>query len=196
MTMDELWQEGVRYKIQQKQEEFCALLGQLQRESAETIVDIGCYDGGTTICFAHLSKRLISCDLKRRFELEEIKRLCAYDFVEANSHADATLQRVRELLAGRPVDALFIDGDHTEAGAYRDYIMYRPLVRVGGLIAFHDIIDSEMHRNLNCFVSRAWERIKPEHADWREIVCGELTWGGIGVVRMEERHRERTLPAT
>jgi predicted O-methyltransferase YrrM len=39
------------------------------------------------------------------------------------------------------LDVLFIDGDHTYDGVKADYQMYRPLVRKGGLIAFHDIVD-------------------------------------------------------
>lgn len=38
------------------------------------------------------------------------------------------------------IDFLFIDGDHTYEGVKRDFLMYSPLVRKGGIIAFHDIV--------------------------------------------------------
>jgi len=39
---------------------------------------------------------------------------------------------------GGNIELLFIDGDHTYDGVKRDYNLYYPMVKVGGLIAFHD----------------------------------------------------------
>ncbi len=36
------------------------------------------------------------------------------------------------------VDFLFIDGDHKEASVESDYANYEPLVKTGGIVAFHD----------------------------------------------------------
>jgi predicted O-methyltransferase YrrM len=38
------------------------------------------------------------------------------------------------------VDFLFVDGDHSLEGVTRDYELYAPLVRPGGVVAFHDIV--------------------------------------------------------
>jgi len=37
------------------------------------------------------------------------------------------------------IDLLFIDGDHRYEGVRKDFEMYSPLVRKGGIVAFHDI---------------------------------------------------------
>ena len=37
------------------------------------------------------------------------------------------------------IDLLFIDGDHQYASVLTDWLLYSPLVRPGGLVAFHDI---------------------------------------------------------
>lgn len=37
------------------------------------------------------------------------------------------------------IDALFIDGDHSYKGVLIDWLLYSPLVKVGGIVAFHDI---------------------------------------------------------
>jgi len=37
------------------------------------------------------------------------------------------------------VDVLFIDGDHSYAGIIADWLLYAPLVRPGGIVAFHDM---------------------------------------------------------
>jgi cephalosporin hydroxylase len=88
---------------------------------------------------------------------------------------DAILNRGREKL-----DFLFLDGDHSYEGVKLDWEDYRKFVRPGGLVAFHDIVDSEFHRKRGCFVSRLWREIEGEkHA----FTAGQ-EWGGIGVVRV------------
>src|SRR5437016_2967510 len=61
--------------------------------------------------------------------------------ISADSQDTRTVNRVRRLLAGRELDLLFIDGDHTYAGVSRDFAMYSGLVARGGLIVFHDIVE-------------------------------------------------------
>lgn len=41
---------------------------------------------------------------------------------------------------GAPYDLLIIDADHSAEGTARDHANYAPLVRSGGLIAFHDAL--------------------------------------------------------
>jgi len=66
------------------------------------------------------------------------------------------------------LDFLFIDGGHDYATVKADYENYAPLVRPGGLIAFHDIQRIED-------VKRFWHEIRGEHfAEY----CDE---GGMGI---------------
>lgn len=37
------------------------------------------------------------------------------------------------------LDFIFIDGDHSEAGAYNDFVTYYPLIKSGGVFAGHDL---------------------------------------------------------
>lgn len=37
-----------------------------------------------------------------------------------------------------PVDLVFIDGDHSEAGAELDWVAWHPFVAIGGHVVFHD----------------------------------------------------------
>jgi predicted O-methyltransferase YrrM len=59
--------------------------------------------------------------------------------IRADSHSEDTRRIVEQVLGEQKVDLLFIDGDHTYEGVRRDFEMYSPLVRKGGIIAFHDI---------------------------------------------------------
>lgn len=40
-----------------------------------------------------------------------------------------------------PVDAVFLDGSHTEANAFADYHRWAPWVRPGGLLLIHDVFE-------------------------------------------------------
>lgn len=59
--------------------------------------------------------------------------------VQGDSHSPDILKQVKDILAGRTADYLFIDGDHSYNGVKADYETFSPLVRVGGIVAFHDI---------------------------------------------------------
>lgn len=69
--------------------------------------------------------------------------------------ADAASQEA-QLVAGRygPYDMLFVDAGHSYADVARDHDLYSPLVRSGGVVAFHDALprvaypEVEVHRFL------------------------------------------------
>lgn len=60
--------------------------------------------------------------------------------LEGDSHDWVTKATVQYWLSDsdQGLDFLFIDGDHTFEGVKQDYEMYSPLVRSGGVVAFHD----------------------------------------------------------
>lgn len=101
--------------------------------------------------------------------------------VHGNSHDPGTPNRVAGLLAGRSLDLLFIDGDHTYEGVSQDYHMYSPLVRVGGIIAFHDIVKTPWP---GCQVDRFWNELAKNTSLQPQAIIGRVLshFGGIGVV--------------
>jgi len=100
--------------------------------------------------------------------------------VRANSHAFSTLQRVRAILGDRPLDVLFIDGDHSYGGVRADWEMYGPLVAPDGLVAFHDIV---VHPpETGCEVHTLWQELKERFAHWEIVADGGKSMGGIGVI--------------
>ena len=84
------------------------------------------------------------------------------------------------LLAGKKVDLLFIDGDHSYEGVKKDFEMYSPLVADGGVIAFHDIA---VHTKFaHCEVDRFWNEIKPVFRHREIIDDPKQGWAGIGIL--------------
>jgi cephalosporin hydroxylase len=95
-----------------------------------------------------------------------------------NSHDPTTYREVCDTLNGESVDLLFIDGDHAYAGVEMDYTLYRPFVRAGGAIVFHDINDTPKHRLDGCEVADLWAELPGEKVEFSI----NAEWGGIGVL--------------
>ena len=87
--------------------------------------------------------------------------------IRADSHSLETKKRVLQILDGEQLDYLFLDGDHTYGGVQSDFQMYAPLVRSGGIIAFHDI--TTYKRVSQCEVEKFWGEVKQNYPH-REII--------------------------
>ena len=176
--------------------EIAQLLKLLARQPPKTLLEIGTAKGGTLFLFSRVAASdalLISLDLPlQRSGLgspawrDKLCRSFARDqqkieLVRADSHQPATAAGIRQLLGGRPVDFLLIDGDHSYEGAKIDYELYSPLVAKGGLIGFHDIVPVASDRNNG--VPQLWQELKK---NW-PVMEFVADWGqgafGIGVVR-------------
>ncbi|GAH99526.1 unnamed protein product, partial [marine sediment metagenome] len=59
--------------------------------------------------------------------------------LRGNSNNKNTLKKVKNILNGEKLHLLFIDGDHSYDCVKKDFELYSPLVKKGGVIAFHDI---------------------------------------------------------
>ncbi len=81
--------------------------------------------------------------------------------IRGDSHALETRAHILRILDGEPLDYLFIDADHTYGGVRRDFEMYAPLVRSGGIVAFHDIVS--YRQETECEVEKFWNEIKPRY---------------------------------
>jgi predicted O-methyltransferase YrrM len=84
--------------------------------------------------------------------------------IRADSHDPQTVRSLDELRGS--VDLLFLDGDHSYDGVRADFENYAPLVRPGGLIAFHDV-ESTNHPASQ--VDRLWTQLRNLY-DTREII--------------------------
>jgi predicted O-methyltransferase YrrM len=97
-----------------------------------------------------------------------------------NSHETGTVLRISDILAGQKLDLLFIDGDHSYAGVKSDFAMYSPLVRKGGLVAFHDIAGTPFHDTSG--VSNFWGEVKGSYQNLEIIHERGRDSMGIGVL--------------
>ncbi len=98
----------------------------------------------------------------------------------ADSHTPEALAAIRAELGDRPVDFLFIDGDHSAAGVRADFEAFAPLVRPGGIVAFHDIC-RHPDRNLSA-VDEVWADLRGRYRHREIIEDPQQGWAGIGVL--------------
>ena len=83
----------------------------------------------------------------------------------------------------KEIDFLFIDGDHSYEGAKADFLNYGPMVRKGGVIAFHDLITPKHGRQNHIQICKVWDEIKEHGYKTQELYSmKDQDWGGIGVV--------------
>ncbi len=79
----------------------------------------------------------------------------------ADSHQPESLAKVKEHFGDQQIDFAFIDGDHTYEGVKADFNDYGPLVRPGGIIAFHDILYRSKQPSIR--VDMLWKELKEQY---------------------------------
>lgn len=127
-----------------------------------TVVEIGCFIGYSSICFAQamedngqdngtvygidLFQPHIENPLFLKESIDNPLQLAENNVKKAGlEHRITFIKGSASLLAKdflnkiENIDILFIDGDHSYKGVIDDYNLYHPRVRKGGLIVFHDI---------------------------------------------------------
>jgi cephalosporin hydroxylase len=173
--------------------ELQSLVALVRRMKPMTVVEIGSYKGGTLACWAavaHPSAQIVGIDMpypwadkeaiassidKVRTVVQPSQRLTV---IAADSHDATTLAALKETLAGVPIDVLWIDGDHTYEGVRQDVQMYGDLVRAGGIIALHDIRQSDQFPDQQSDVY--WQELRA-HARTREFIAEPTPGAGMGI---------------
>jgi cephalosporin hydroxylase len=189
--MDKILDEAYKLYMPQHRDEIQGLAEFIKKHNPKITVEIGSKFGGTFMIWNEVFDGIkISVDLvagihggitreetdKRNDLFNSKYNDCV--FIEGNSHEQSTYDKLVEVLDGKEVDFMFIDGDHTYEGVKQDFKMYSPLVKKGGHVAFHDINDTEYHRGRNVFVEQLWTELE---GDKIEFNVNE-EWGGIGVI--------------
>jgi predicted O-methyltransferase YrrM len=179
----------------QVKEEITELLKLLTKNRPTFVLEIGTAKGGTLFLLARVSSSdavIISIDLQQGefgggypiWKIPLYKSFAVHQqkmyLIREDSHATPTLDMIERILQEHKLDFLFIDGDHTYEGVKKDFQMYSPLVRKGGLIAFHDICKGppESAGEANKF----WNEIKYAYAHQEIIGSHYQIAYGIGVL--------------
>lgn len=176
--------------------EATALISKVRALNPKRVMELGTGKGGNLFLLSRASPadaKIISLDMRggpfgAGYPSWKIPLLKSFKhgsqeiiLVDADSHNIETRDKINSILNNEKLDVLFIDGDHTYEGVKRDFELYSPFVRSGGLIAFHDIVDA---RKLDptCNVDIFWNELKANYK-YEEVIDNKTQiWGGIGII--------------
>lgn len=199
MEIETIWNDAnTRYRIQQKEREykpFLELLNKMPRKN--NALEIGCYDCGTTYGLCKIFKAVISIDMNPQptwygHKIDNPN----WSVLTGDSHSTRIVELIES--TGIKFDLILIDGDHTADGSMEDFLIYKQFLAENGVIAFHDILETDYHKELNCNVHETWQALKEMYPDNTiEITdtsdlpdtrhfhpeLDNKDWGGIGVIQ-------------
>ncbi len=186
--------EGSLIEPWQFKEELSQLLKLYEGKKFKTVLEIGTANGGMLFLHARLAADdalIMSIDLPGgkfgggypEWKVPVYKKFIRpgqrIELLRANSHEESTVNKVKEILKGKKLDYLFIDGDHTYEGVKKDFQMYSELVGSGGMIVFHDIAP---HPKSSCVVDQFWNEVK-QNFTFKEFIKQPIeNKFGIGVL--------------
>ena len=180
----------------QVKRELVDLAKRVEALKPQVVVEIGTNTGGTLFIFTKVAaygSRVVSIDLPGGeggggypdYKSDFFKSFCRQNqqlfFIKGNSQQSQTVEKLQAILKRDFIDFLFIDGDHSFDGVKRDFELYSPLVRRGGLVAFHDIKKYPDDHWIQ--VDKFWNAIKNKY-QYEEYVDDSVHWGGIGILVM------------
>jgi predicted O-methyltransferase YrrM len=179
----------------QVRSEILQLLNVIQLRPPKYVLEIGTSNGGTLFLLSRVAKEdacVISIDLpfgaygggypawKRPFYKSFAQQDQTIRLIRADSHEPVTREKVAAILQTYKIDLLFIDGDHTYEGVKKDFEMYEPLVKDGGMIVLHDIVPHRQEHG--CGVDRYWNEIKKKLKYQEFVENPDQRWAGLGLI--------------
>lgn len=180
--------------IFQDELELEALLKRVRDLGPKRILEVGSLYGGTLwrwmyeFCGAtvvsvdliadnneHPKENILEC--RKHWERWAIDLMCLLHYYVGPSDHPEILRAAKK---HAPYDFIFIDGGHKYDEISADFRNYWPMLRPGGLMAFHDVGYPESNRKIH--VGRWWQEIK-KSGDYRteEFITRPNEWG-IGLI--------------
>jgi cephalosporin hydroxylase len=180
--------------IQQTPWEFRKFLELCDEIGARRVLEVGCYRGGTLYHFLQRAipgDVVVAIDWSAGYGAEPetpthyplwrawVPAGVTFNQIDADSQAEKT--RDWALNVGAPYDCIFVDSDHHTEAVLRDFDLYFPLLRDGGIMGLHD---------MNCYwnpgetdVQGAWIALMRKGYLMQAIIAGEKSeTNGIGVI--------------
>jgi len=205
------WLDDNNIELLQEEDELRQLLAHLEAERArglrwppKTLVEIGCWEGGSLFVLAGLlapGATIIgidpSPDDKQREKIMTVVRELVKQGFDAHCLRRMSYKAqktVRDLLAVHKhtaIEYLHIDGSHYYKDVKADFEMYAPLVPIGGVIQLHDVTNvypkTHKHAGKKYGTNTYWHKIIPNYPRHAALAAKVVTkhvgrTPGIGVI--------------
>jgi predicted O-methyltransferase YrrM len=164
-------------------------------QSPKRILEIGTGRGGSTYFLTKLGGKgslIVTVDAdpraKEAVALFGKHRRQKVHSVIGSSHDPATVERVASILGGKPVDLLYIDGDHSYDGVKKDFDLYKKFCGPESIVCFHDIIaDYGATKGIQTDIQtgevyKFWGELKTQHRHLEIVESFDQNGFGIGVI--------------
>ncbi len=147
------------------------------------VLEVGVWFGGTLRQWLRVAEFVVAVDDKMVGEKDWLAWADDEDanltLIPGDSHDGRTVACVRSF---GPYDVVFIDADHTYEAVKADWENYGPMVKKGGIVAFHDILPRDDYG-----VSQLWAEVKQGRRTIEIVSVEPSEWAddphcGIGVV--------------
>lgn len=175
-------------ETRQHADEFARSLEEVAKAEPQVFVEIGVHAGGSLRRYVDVCAPgavVIGVDIGEREETASIPgvigqlREKGFDahWIKGDSRTPETIQRAKDILAGRSIDLLHIDGSHKEADVLADWRNWTPMMSPGGMVVFHDVASRSNG------APAAWRKCR-EGLPYLEIVTSgaERYRNGTGIV--------------
>jgi cephalosporin hydroxylase len=163
------------------------LLTILSYTEIKTVLEIGTWEGGTAFLWGQIVDRYLEgkvvcvdvefgsdypgCPFDWGNHIPPLYRKTIFENriteVKGKSNDPKVIREVEEVLGGKRVDLLFIDGDHSYGMVKHDFETYVRFVKGEGWVAFHDAVN----RDVSC--SSYWTEMKKKY-DGKEFVVQNM----------------------
>ncbi len=173
--------------ILQWEKEFEVLLELYRRALPNALLEIGTYHGGTLFHWLQnaepptkivtVDSYAVGVDNRHLYDDWNFRGDVDLVVIGGDSHHQHTVEMVA---AHGPYDFVLIDAGHFLPEVTKDWELYRPMVRRGGILCLHDILTHPAWPSIE--VGRLWEEIKKDHLTFEIVADRDAEWGGIGVV--------------
>jgi predicted O-methyltransferase YrrM len=145
----------------------------IKPEDPRVIVELGIYEGASSVWWSdhfldHPESKLICVDPFTGNEeyleeenrtnfptLDKIQCIARHNLQKSKNPGKITVlpgaswdmfSTVSQIIKDRPIDILYVDGEHTTQAVIRDAMLYVPLVKPGGLVIFDDYGHEDVRR--------------------------------------------------
>jgi len=155
------------------------LLAVVDRLAPASVLEVGCWHGGTLWHWLQFGGTVVAVDDEMRLAADwkqwAREAGAKLHLLQGVSQDPEIVEQAREI---GPYDFIFIDADHTYDAVKADWENYRDMARPGGIFAFHD---TQHIGDPTYGVEQLWGEIIQE-TDTRWMHVAQTTHCGIGML--------------